>query len=401
MAYRRWTLAGLVSVSGTWMQQVAQSWLVLERTGSGTAVGLTIAVQAGPALCFGVWGGALVDRSDRRRLLQCTQAVNALLAIALGLLVATGHASLLTIECFAVATGLVAVLDGPASGTFTGDLLPAEDLANGLALGSVVTATGRVIGLALAGVAVAVVGVPTAFLVNGLSFVAPLIVLSTLPSVAPHPTTSAPRRAIGRDVREGVAHVWENTEARVTIATAWLLGCFGRNFQVTMALMAARAFGSGAGLYGRFSSLFAFGAMAGSLAATRLSRMTRRVLAGAAVVAGSLQILSGLATTSGLFGLLLVPIAAGAVVLDTATATRVQLSTDPPLRGRVLAISGIAAMTAGMVGAPLLGTLGQALGPRAPLVVGGTVAVAATAMYAALRRGRPDPVHAAYATQLA
>jgi len=195
--------------------------------------------------------------------------------------------------------------------------------------------------------------------------------------------------------------VWSNTEARATIGTAWLLSCFGRNFQVTMALMAARAFGSGPGLYGQLAVVFAVGALAGSFAATRLPRMTRTVLAGAAVTAGGLQILSAFATNALLFGAVLVPIAAGAVVLDTATTTRVQLSTDPAIRGRVLSIAGIAAMTAGMVGAPLLGTLGETLGPRAPLLLGGAIAVVSTAWYAVARRGQPDPVDAATSPQLA
>lgn len=390
--FRNWTAANFVSVTGAWMQQVAQSWLVLSQTGSGTAVGLTLAMQAGPSLVLGLWAGALADRYDRRRVLLVTQTAHALLAIALAICVHRGAAGFAVIQLFALASGIVAVFDQPASGALASTMLAPHELAAGLAIGGVVASTGRVVGLALAGVGVAALGPAAAFALNGLTFLAPIAVLLTLAprcgAIAGERRTASLRGELGA----GVAHVWRNDEARITLAAAWVLSCFGRNFQVTMALMAAQAFGSGAGLYGRFSSLFAMGALVGSLAAARLGATSRRVLAGSAALAAVLQVVSGIAATPMTFGLLLIPIAAGAVVLDTATSARVQLSTDPAMRGRVLSIAGLIGMTAGMVGGPLLGGIGQEFGPRAPLVVGGAIAAVAAAAYALARHGRPDPV---------
>ena len=286
--------AGLVSVAGTWMQQAAQAWLVLERTDSGTAVGLTVAVQALPALTIGMWGGVLADRHDRRRIMLATQSLSMLLAACLALLVAVDQASVGVIPVFALLSGVVGVIDAPAAAAYGSTLLPAEDLANGLALGSTVASAGRVVGLAAAGVVVAAVGPAMAFGVNALSFLAPVLVMYLAPPAIPaHP--SMVRRRATAELREGIGHVWRNDEARITIGAAWALSCFGRNFQVTMALMAAHAFGAGADLYGRFSTLFALGAVTGSVLAARLPQMTRRVLVYAALVAGGAQVLSGLA----------------------------------------------------------------------------------------------------------
>jgi MFS family permease len=391
--FRRWMVAGLVSVTGSWMQQVAQSWLVYERTRSGTQVGLTIALQAAPALLLGLWGGVLADRFDRRRLLLVTQSANAVLAAALAVAVGTGAASVWMIQLFGLLAGVVAVVDGPASGAYSAGLLPADDLANGVALGSVVSSAGRVVGLAAAGVVVAIVGPASAFALNAATFGAPLAVLVAA-APAPPPGTTA-RRSARSEAVAGLRHVWSVAEARATISTAWVLSCFGRNYQVTMALMAAETFRSGAAMYGRFSTLFALGAVAGSIVAARCSAMTRRVLVVAGGTGAVLQVASGVAGGPWWFGVLMVPIAACAVVLDTATSTRVQLSTDPALRGRVLAISGLGGMTAGMVGGPLLGLLGSRLGARAPLMIGGAVATLAVLAFVQRRVGRPDPVSSA------
>ena len=369
--YRRWMGAGLVSVSGTWMQQVALAWLVYDRSGSGTAVGVTIALHAVPTLVLGLWGGGVVDRHDTRRLLLVTQLLHAALAVVLALAVVTNVVSVGLLSLVALAGGIVGVVDGPASGAHGAALLPPADLGNGLALGSVVSSTGRVLGLALAGSVVAVVGPAAAFALNAASFAAPIAVLALTDAGRRAGHAGSGGCACGAD---GLASVWRSPVARSTLLTAWVLGCLGRNFQVTTAMMAAEVFTGRAGLYGLFSSLFAVGALVGSVAATRIPTMTRRVLAGAGTVAALLQVTSGTATSPVVFGALLVAIAACAVVVDTCVSTRVQLTTDPAARGRVLAVCGIVGTTAGLVGAPLLGWLGETFGPRVPLVIGGAVA---------------------------
>jgi MFS family permease len=375
--FRAWMAAGLVSVAGSWMQMVAQNWVMLQHTGSGAMVGLTLAVQAAPSLMLGMWAGGVVDRVDRRRLLVVTQSTLAALAVAMAVVVAAGWTSVGALLILSAITGCVTVFDGPASGALGASLLPPDDLANGLALGSIVSSMGRVGGMAAAGLAVAAVGPAAACGVNALTFLAPIVVLLRL---GPSPTAPAVARA-REHVWAGVRHVWALPEVRATLAMAWICGCFGRNFQVTSALMAERVFSGGAGLYGMFSTAFAVGTVVGGVVAARLRHLSRHVLISAATLAAVLQIASGTTRSVGVFVVILAMIGAAAVVLDTTVGARVQLATDPTMRGRVLAVCALVGGTSGMVGGPLLGWMGQHAGAQAPLLVGGSVALVAASSF--------------------
>jgi MFS family permease len=371
--FRAWMAAGLVSVAGSWMQMVAQNWVMLQHTGSGAMVGLTLAAQAAPSLLLGMWAGGVVDRVDRRRLLVVTQCTLAALAATMAVVVAAGWTSVGVLLILSALTGCVTVFDGPASGALGASLVPPEDLSNGLALGSIVSSMGRVGGMAAAGIAVAAVGPAAACGVNALTFLAPIVVLLRL---RPTPAVSAPSRA-REHVWSGVRHMWALPEVRATLAMAWICGCFGRNFQVTSALMAERVFSGGAGLYGVFSTAFAVGTVAGGIVAARLHHLSRLVLISAATLAAVVQIASGTTRSVVVYVAMLGMIGAAAVVLDTTVGARVQLATDPAMRGRVLAVCALVGGTSGMVGGPLLGWMGQRAGAQAPLLIGGSVALAA------------------------
>jgi MFS family permease len=231
--------------------------------------------------------------------------------------------------------------------------------------------------MAAAGVAVAAVGPAAACSVNALTFLAPIVVLLRL---GPSPTAPAVARA-REHVSAGVRHVWALPEVRATLAMAWICGRFGRNFQVTSALMAEQVFSGGAGLYGVFSTAFAVGTVVGGVIAARLRHLSRLVLIASASFAAVVQIASGSTHSVAIFVVMLAMIGAAAVVLDTTVGARVQLATDPAMRGRVLAVCALVGGTSGMVGGPLLGWMGQHAGAQAPLLIGGAVALVAASSF--------------------
>lgn len=392
-AVRRWAVADLLSVTGSWMQGVALSWLVLQRTGSTAALGLTLTVAAAPSLVLGLWGGALADRLDARRVLPWTQAFAGALAGLLTLLAATGRAGVPAVWALAVVGGLVRVVEGPLLGRYGAALFGRRDLAAGMALGAATESTGRVVGMALAGVVVAAVGPAAVFGLNALSYGAVVLALLRIrPDELSPLERSAPERA---GVRPGLRYLVGHPELLVTFALALALGTFGRNFQVTMAAMAEGPLHTGPAGYGLFSTAFALGALAGALLATRVRPRTLPVLLGAGALAGLLQTASGAAPSPTVFLAAMVPVAGCAVVLDTAVQARVHLRSAGELRGRVLAVHGLVGSAAGAIGGPLLGGVCDVLGPRVALALGGSVAVLACALAAAaFARLRHTPVRA-------
>lgn len=381
--YRAWALADLVSVTGSWMQVVAQGWLVLTLSHSALALGLTLTLQAAPSLLLGMAGGAFVDRvANRRRLLVVTQALHGLLGALLAVLAATGHVQVWTVYALGLAGGLVGVVDGPALGAFSQELVGREDLPNAMALGSMTNSAGRILGMSSAGAVIAVLGLPAVFALNAATFLAVIAALLRIDASALHPLRRAPRAAAG--VRAGLRYVAGQRQLVMVLLLAFFLSSFGRNFQVTMAAMSAGPLEAGAGGYSVCSTAFAVGALAGAVLAARLARMSLRVLLWAAAATGLLQGLSSLSPGLAPFAAVMVPVAAGAVVIDTAVGAHVALSTAEEMRGRVLAVQGLVGSAAGAVGGPLLGWLASTEGPRAALLDGGTVVLLATLVLGSL-----------------
>lgn len=374
--YRIHSTANLVSITGTWMQVVAQNWMVLELTGSTTALGASVGLQALPTVVLSMWGGVLADRVDRRRFLLGLQVAQAMLATVLGVIALRGPGSVAPLYVLALLTGALTAVEGPASASFTAELVPRPLLSNAIAIGSAISSTGRVLGMALAGVAVSVVGPAPVFFANGASFFAVVAGLSLLRTAEMEPAPRVPR-ARGQ-LREGVGFVLGRRELLSLFALAWFLSAFGRNFQVTMAAMTAGPLGTGASGYGQASMVFAVGAFAGAFVAAAAGTMTRRLLVGAALVTALGQGLAGLAPGMSTFLVAIAPAAVGAVVIDTAIAALAQLGARDEIRGRVLAVLGVVTTSATVVGGPLLGAVADRFGARGSLVVGGAVAGLAT-----------------------
>ncbi len=392
--YRLWATADLISITGTWMQVLAVNWLVLSATGSATRMGLTVLLQALPVLVIGPYAGALADRLESRHLLVVTQSLHALLCLALAGVAAT-DAPLSSVYALSFLAGVVTALEGPAMGRFASRIVGRDALGNALALGSLINSTGRIAGMSLGGILVAVVGPAVLFLLNALSFGVVVLALLAIRTADLHPLAISDTSGTS-GIREGLRYLRTERTVLVVLALAVILGSLGRNYQVTMAAMAAGPLDAGGGGYGMLSTVFAIGTVIGALLAARIPVLSYRLLILAGLATSVLQVVSAAAPGVVSFAAVILLIAAGAVIIDTTVSTRAQLDTREEMRGRVLSALGVTSSLAGMLGAPLLGALSETLGARGALLVGGVATtLACLAAGAALQtRRRRNHTHA-------
>jgi MFS family permease len=369
--YRLWATGAIVSNTGTWMQRVAQDWLVLTQLtdNSGVAVGLTTALQFAPVLLLAPWAGAVTDRFDRRKVLITTQLLSGLLGLILGLLVVTGQAQLWMVYSMAAALGVVAAVDGPARQAFVSELVPVEYLPNAVGLNSASFNAGRLIGPGVAGLFIHWFGTGPVFLINAASFVA---VVFSLTRMDRGELKSQERPARGnRSARAGVTYVRSHPEIALIMTIVGFVAMIGLNSQITTALMARLVFHKGAGEYGLLGSVMAIGSLGGALLAARRERPTVRLVIGAAAAFGIFATLSALMPTYWLYALTLIPVGLSALTMMTAANTTVQLATSPAMRGRVMALYMAILMGGTPIGSPLIGWVGEEFGARWTVLVGG------------------------------
>ncbi|GMA29121.1 MFS transporter [Arenivirga flava] len=378
--YRLWFAGALISNIGAWMQRTAQDWIVLTELTDhdATAVGITMALQFGPALLLGPFAGVLVDRYAGRRVLAITQALQGVLGLALGALVLTGTAQLWMVYAFALALGTVTALDAPARQTFVSELVSTRDLPNAVALNSASFNGARLIGPAVAGVLTAVIGAGWVFLINGVSFIAVLGALWALRVGELHPTEKAPR---GKgQLRAGFGYLGSRRDVLAIMVVVALVGAFTMNFPIFTSTMAAEVFGHGASEFGLLSSIVAVGSLTGALLAARRDRARLRTVLGAAAALGGSVALASAMPTFWSYAAALVPVGFFTLTLLTTANTYVQTTTPPSLRGRVMAIYMTILMGATPIGAPLIGLVADWLGPRSAMLVGGTAALLGAAV---------------------
>jgi MFS family permease len=371
--YRLFASGQIVSLSGTWAQRVAQDWLVLELShNSGVALGITTGLQFLPVLLFGLYGGVLADRYDKRALLVGAQAFMGVLALGLGLLDITGAVQLWHVYALAFLLGLASVVDTPVRQSFVVEMVGPADLPNAVSLNSATFNASRIIGPALAGLAINSIGTGPVFLVNAASYAAVIAGLCLMRSSELVDAHRVPR-AKGQLV-EGLRYVRSRPDLMVPIVLVFVVGTFGLNFQITLALVAKQTFGLGAGSYGALSSMLALGSLLGALASARRSAPPRqRMLIGAGVAFGLLEVCVGLAPTYWVMAALLVPTGAAVLTFTTTANASVQLGAAPEMRGRVMALYVLVFLGGTPVGAPVIGALAEALGPRSSLLIGGAV----------------------------
>ena len=387
--YRLYAGGQLISLTGTWMQRVAQDWLVLTLTNSGTALGFVTALQFGPALLFGMWGGVLADRSDKRRLLLATQTGLAVLALALGLLDVAGVVRYWHVLVLAAALGLISAIDTPVRQSFVVEMVGRDQLVNAVAINSTIFNIGRVAGPAVAGVVITAVGTGWAFLGNAASSIAVLAGLALMRTAELHPAPQVVR-ARGQ-LRAGLRYVLGRSDLVVTMILVFIVGTFGINFQITTALVAKQVFHRSASGYGLLSTALAVGACVGAVVATRRrTRPTQLFLLGATIAFSVLEIAVGSMPGFVSTAIMLVPTGLAMLTLTTATNSAVQLGVEPTMRGRVMALYLMCFMGGTPVGAPVIGWVAEVFGPRWGMVGGGLICLIAALVIAAVIARRRD-----------
>lgn len=375
--YRVWASGAIVSNVGTWMQRTAQDWLVLTELThhNATSVGIVMSLQFGPQMLLLPLTGYAADHFNRRKLLFATQAAMGTLALGLGLLTVTGAVQLWQVYVFALLLGCVTAFDSPARQTFVSELVGEEDLSNAVGLNSTSFNAARMIGPAVAGLLIASVGTGWVFLINALSFVA---VLGSLRMLRVSELSSRPLavRTRGSFV-EGFKYVWKRPDLKAALLMLFLIGTFGLNFPIYISTMSVTAFHGGAGQYGLLSSTMAIGSVTGALLAARRSKPRMAILLGAATIFGVGCTIGSLMPNAVLFGVMLAVIGVSTQTFTTSTNSLVQLSTEPAMRGRVIAILLAIALGTTPLGAPVVGWVADNFGPRWALAVGAASGFAA------------------------
>jgi MFS family permease len=375
--FRLFATGQVISNTGTWMQRVAQDWLILELThGSGTAVGLATGLQFLPLLLFSLWGGAIADRYPKRYVLMVTQASMGALAVILGVLAITGVVQPWHVYVLAFALGLATVVDNPTRQSFAIEMVGKGDLQNAIALNSAVFNLARITGPAVAGLVIALVGTPTAFFLNAASYVAVLIGLKIMRPAELRPAERV-ERAKGQ-LREGLAYVRSRPDLLMTMLLIFFVATFGMNFGVTTALMSRVVYHTGAGKFGIASAVFALGALIGALVAARRAKTGLRLLVVTAMAFSLLEIATGLMPTYWLFLIVLVPAGLTVISLSTAANASIQLNTPAEMRGRVMGIYMLVFLGGAPIGSTLTGVVAEQFGTRLSIVAGGLISVAAT-----------------------
>jgi MFS family permease len=390
--FRLWTAGSLVSNVGTWMQRVAQDWLVLTQLThhNASALGVVMGLQFAPQLLLLPWTGSAADRLNQRKLLMVTQATMGVLALILGELTLAGVIRLWHVYLFAFLSGSAAALDAPVRQTFVAEMVGDGDLPNAVALNSTSFNAGQMIGPGIAGLLIARVGIGWAFVLNGLSFATVLLSMSFFRLSELRANARAGRSASG--FLEGFRYVWRRPDLRAILIMLFLIGTFGLNFPIFISTMAVKVFHSGARAFGLLSSIMAVGSLAGALFAASRKKPGLASLSVGAGVFGLGYTFAAIAPGYWWFAAALAMSGAAALTVTNGTNSIMQLSTEPSMRGRVMALRVGVALGGMTVGAPVVGWVANHFGPRWSLAVGAGACFAAALVAVYVLAGRKEPV---------
>jgi MFS family permease len=381
--FRLYTAGQSITNTGTWMQSIAQDWLVLELTGSPAAVGVTMAIQFLPMLLLGMYGGALADRFPKRSLLITTQAVNGVITALLAVLTISGRVQVWEVYALTLAGGCVFVVDSPARQVFVNELVPAEYVRNAIGLNAAVFQTTRLVGPGIAGVLISTVGSGWAFAANAVCFLGPILVLLRIrgSELLPSPRVN---REPGQ-LRDTLRYVAARPHLAWTIGLVGVVGTFGLNFPIVLTGMARDTFHSGASLYGLFNIMLAVGSVSGALIAGARSHVRLRQLTAGAAAFGVAQVAAALAPDEVSFLVLLAVMGAVNLAFQAMANSFVQIGCAPAYRSRVMGLYMLVFVGGTPVGAPIIGAVTSAFGARVGMFACGAIpAVAAVAVGAIL-----------------
>ncbi|GGK73186.1 MFS transporter [Streptomyces flaveus] len=376
--YRLFATGAIVSNTGTWMSRITQDWLVLSLTGSSAAVGITTALQFLPMLLFGLYGGVIADRYPKRRMLFFTQGALGLCGLALAVLTLSGQVQVWHVYLIAFLLGMVTVVDNPTRQTFVSEMVGPDQVRNAVSLNSANFHSARLIGPAVAGVLISTVGSGWAFLINGLAFLAPITGLLLMRTSELHKVERVPR---GKgQLREGLHYVASRPELIWPIVLIGFVGTFGFNFPIWLTAFADEVYHAGAGTYGFLNTLMAVGSVAGALLTARRGSVRLRLLVGAALLFGVLEIAAALSPSYWLFALLMIPTGMAALTVNTTANASVQMATDPAMRGRVMSLFMMVFVGGTPLGAPIVGWITDTFGARIGFAFGGLISLLAAAV---------------------
>lgn len=373
--YRFYFAGQGLSLIGTWMQTVAQSWYVYVLTHSGLQVGLIVAVQALPILFFGPVGGIVGDRYGRYRMLFWTQSLAGVQAFVLATLALTGTLNLWALYPVAISLGLIKAIDNPTRQTFIVEMVGRDDLRNAVTLNTISNNIARVVGPAIAGTLIAAVGSGWCFFLNGVSFA---LVISGLAAIRKDELRPSPRMARMRgQISEGIRYVAHAPRVRNALMMMAVIGCLTYEFQTSLPLMAGDAFHGDSSTYGFLTAFMGAGAVVGGLAVAGRKRGGARALTMSALIFGIVVLLATLAPTLLTEEMALIFVGAASVTFTSLTNSTLQLESEPEMRGRVMSLWSVAFQGTTPIGGPLVGFIGGSLGPRYGLGIGAVAAIGA------------------------
>jgi MFS family permease len=376
--FRLFFIGQTISLSGSWMQRVAQAWLVLELTGSGTAVGLVTALQFLPILFLAPFGGVVADRWDKRRLLLVTQSIAAVLAATLGVLVVTDLVELWMIYVLAACLGVVYSIDNPTRQTFVLEMVGRDDVTNAVSLNSVVVNVARVLGPAAAGALIVSVGIGTCFLINAASYLAVLTALAMMRVDELNRGPQQPRRK--GQLREGLRYVRATPSVLTPLLMMAAVGTFAYEYQVVLPVFAKFTFNGNAATFAAMTAFMGIGAVVGGLLTAGRRSHTAVALGMTAIVFGSMQLVASLAPTLDFALVIFTLVGAASISFLALGNATLQLNSAPEMRGRVMGLWAMAFLGSTPIGGPLMGAIAEHVGARFALGLGGAVTVAAGAL---------------------
>jgi MFS family permease len=394
--FRVFFVGEVISTVGSWMQMLAQGWLVLELTGSGQALGITLALQTLPILVIGAWGGVVADRVDNRRLLAVTALLGMVQAIALGVMEATGNVTIHWIYLFAFVLGVVTAFDRPAMQAMNYELAGPDDLPSAIGIASTINSGGRLLGPALAGILIATVGMAPVFFLNAFTFAAVIIavVLIRVDEMFPRATHVTRAR-----LRDGLSYVWRQPTLRLAMIVMAVVGTFAYNFAIIVPSMIRFEFNASPVALGIVQAVGGVGSVIGGLAAGSFYRPTTRLLGFVAAVFGACIALTAFAPGVALFAVLWLPLGISSAVFSTVDQTVLQRESAPEYQGRVMSLFTIAWMGTTPIGGLIAGAVIDAWSARVALGVGAAAALLSglAALAVSRRRSFEAAEKAAYA----
>ena len=387
--YRLYFLGQVVSVSGSWMQQVAIAWLVLRLTGSAFALGVTTALQTLPYLFLGPWGGLVADRVSKRRLLICTQLAQVIPPVILWVVAERGAAQIWMVYVLVVFRGVINTFDNPARQSFVTEMVGRDRIVNAVSLNASIIQAGRLIGPAIAAVVIATLGLAPCFILNALTFLFMVGMLLLMRPAELTPAPVLPRRK--GQLREGLAVAARTPELRVPLGMMAVVGLLAFNFTVVLPAVARFTFGGSATTYALMVNFLAVGALGGALVSGTRTSVTQRMVAWSSVAFGVALGAAAVVDDLAVFLVAMIAVGAASVLFSASVQSSLQLAAAPEMRGRILSLYQLVYMGTTPLGALVVGALASTVGPRSGLVLGAAGALVAGAVGIWLQRRSSDP----------